>query len=448
MRIKNKVLLILLGFPLSIFSQMEFSGNLNLRAYYSGNKDLPFWFYSNQRGRISENTNFSSWVSGAGTYEINKNSFLEIGGGLLYENGSSDRISIDELYADYRNSWFRIILGAKQKEELYNGLSGSNENILWSLNSRPLPGLQIRTNRPVFIGENKRWGIEATWEEYLLGKKRYVKNARLHHKSFHILYRSFSGWQIRVGIQHFAQWAGTSPDFGEQPHSPSDYLKIITGRGGGEGAIQGDVENALGNHLGSYELSVKKKFAFSEVGFIYNSIFEDGSGSRFANFPDGRYGLFWKRQDNSFINYLIYEFYYTRDQSHDVNRWGADNYFEHTILYFSGWTYQDRIMGTPFFESDPENYRMKNNRFTTHHLGVSGNYHIFKNNYPYKLMLTYLFNEGTYVNPYPSGQHKFYTFLSSRILSNPFELHIELGSEYDSLDSPTYGIGLHLKRTF
>lgn len=448
MKIRNKLLLVLLSFPLSVFSQLEFSGDLNLKVFYSENKDIPFWFYNSQQGRISKNTDISSWISGIGVYKMNSHSFIEIGGGLLYRNGGSERISIDELYAQYSNSWLQLSLGVKQKEALYGGLSAANENILWTLNARPLPGIQLRTAEPIYFTSNKKWAFDAEWEEYLMGNKRYVKNTHLHHKSFHLLYETSTGWQIKAGIQHFVQWAGTSPEYGTQPHSIKDYLKIITGRGGGEDATLSDKQNALGNHLGSYELSVKKKIALSEVGFIYNSIFEDGSGSRFANFPDGRYGIYWKRQKGVFVNNLIYEFYYTKDQSHDVNKWGADNYFGHTILYNSGWTYLDRIIGTPFFEYNPDRHMMKNNKFIAHHLGMSGNYKILNNRVPYKFMLTYLVNEGTYRNPYFSKHYKFYTYFSSRILKDPFELSIELGSDFDSLNSPVYGIGLNLTKTF
>ena len=60
----------------------------------------------------------------------------------------TDEVFIDELYADLKYSWIQVIAGRKQEPELYNGLSASNENILWSINSRPLYGLQIQTNRP------------------------------------------------------------------------------------------------------------------------------------------------------------------------------------------------------------------------------------------------------------------------------------------------------------
>lgn len=442
-------ILLFLFFCFSSFSQsLELSGEVNLKTMTSNGSKLPFWFYSNQRGRVSSNTDISSWISGTGIYNLNGRSLLEIGGALLYQNGLAHKVYIDELYASYRNTWLEVSVGRKQKEEIYRGLSAANQNMLWSLNARPLPGIQLKTQKPINFTSNGKWAFEAEWEEYLMGNDRYVKNTRLHHKSFHILYKTHTGWQIKAGIQHFAQWAGTSPDFGGQPHSFGDYLKIITGRGGGKSSTLSDKENALGNHIGSYELSVKKELLHSELTFLYNSIFEDGSGSRFANFPDGRYGLLWKSKKETFIKNLIYEFYYTRDQSHDVNKWGADNYFGHSLMYNSGWTYQGRIIGVPFFESDPENYRIKNNKFTAHHLGVSGQYSTNFHTYPFKLMLSYVYNEGTYIKEIHPGQDKMYVYFKTRLINHPFELNAELGVDYDSYNSPVYGAGLHLMKTF
>ena len=133
--------------------------------------------------------------------------------------------------------------------------------------------------------------------------------------------------------------------------------------------LRSDQANALGNHLGSWELYLTKKLNTSQLQFIYNSIFEDGSGSRMANFPDGRYGLFWQAEEkDQLINSIIYEYYNTRDQSHDVNKWGADNYLN-SQFYTRGWSYRDRVIGSPLFTYDSEINKVINNKFSAHHIG-------------------------------------------------------------------------------
>ena len=91
----------------------------------------------NMRGRVSENTNVSAWITGNLDYELGYYSSLEFGSGILYHDGIDAKVYLDELYAMYTGEWLVVIAGQMQKAELYNGLSSSNENILWSLNAPP-----------------------------------------------------------------------------------------------------------------------------------------------------------------------------------------------------------------------------------------------------------------------------------------------------------------------
>jgi len=207
--LKHKILflfLLLISAVDPVFSQVEYSGSINLEGYYSNKDKLPFWFYSNQRGRVSEETNFDGWISGKMNYDFSKNSGLEIGGGILYQDAVKDEVFIDELYADFKYSWLEVIAGRKQKEELYDGLSATNENFAWSLNARPLPGIQIKSSEPIYFNKNKKLGFEFSWNEYLMGDDRYVKGTRLHYKSLYLLYNFKSDWSLKAGIKHFAQW--------------------------------------------------------------------------------------------------------------------------------------------------------------------------------------------------------------------------------------------------
>ncbi len=309
MKFRLFLLLAILTTSNLIYAQAEFSGSVNLDGYYSSKEELPFWFYSNQRGRVSEETNIDGWINGKLNYKISEETSLEIGGGLLYQDALKDEIFIDELYADFKYKWLQIIAGRKQEAELYNGLSASNENILWSINSRPLYGFQLQTNRPIYFSSKKRIGLIFAWEDYYQNDHEF-SNRFTHHKKFQLILNLSESFTVQGGIQHFAQWGGTSERFGEQPESINDYLRIVRGSAGDENAVMGDQENALGNHLGSWELYLTKRFKHSELKFIYNSIFEDGSGSRLANFPDGRYGFFWQTSEkNRLLNSVIYEYY-------------------------------------------------------------------------------------------------------------------------------------------
>lgn len=448
-------------------SQVEFSGDIYLNGFYSSEENLPFWMYTNQRGRVSRNTDFSGWITGRMNYEISSETSLEMGGGMIYQNGYLNKDYIDELYLDFQLSWIQIIAGRKQQQELYDGLSATNENIAWSLNARPLPGFQFKSSRPVYLNKRKSLGIEFSWEEYSMGNDRYVKGTRLHSKRLYLISDLKEGWQLKLGIRHFAQWGGRSPKWGKQPTGFKDYLKVVTGREGGEGATPGDQINVIGSHLGTYEVYLNKTSRKGDLKLIYNHFFEDGSGSRFENFPDGRYGVFYSSvNDNSILKSIIYEFYYTRSQSQTVP-YLYDYYFMNGV-YASGWTYQKRVVGLPllttnYYQDYPpgvDNIRVGNNSIIAHHIGLAGK--LFKK-FPYKLMMTYRKNYGHYRNKgyegydyFPADDPRGLVSLNKNILSTRFDIGIPfnfaklgliLGGDF-SKSQNIIGAGLGLSKAF
>ena len=425
---------------------LSFNGQAQTSVLGSTENTLPFWLSHNTRGRIGKHTNLTGLASGRLGYELRNGSFLESGAGLLLRDNASDRDYLDELYLSYFFDSFYVTAGRKQRPELYRGLSATNENILWSLNSRPLPGISVGTTAPVMLLPG--FGFEAKWEEFLMEEDRNVPWTRVHHKSLHVVIRPQRDWEVKAGLQHFVQWGGVSPEFGAQPVGLKDYLKIITGRDGGDNSISTEQQNSLGNHLGSWELSVSKDSEDHYLKLIYNNIFEDGSGSRLANFPDGRYGIFFDfKNSDRLVKAIMYEFYYTRDQS-KTGPHLYDQYFN-SYLYQSGWTYYQQVIGTPFFTYDAEQERIINNKFIAHHFGISGTLLTEYSSYPYKLLLSYSHNEGTYGRPFiPSDEDALYTYLSTRLYNSIYDnlqLNLEIGADFSSLKAPNYGAGVSLK---
>ncbi|WP_010228573.1 capsule assembly Wzi family protein [Gillisia marina] len=452
------------------FSQLGFSGEATARGLVSSEEMLPFWFYSNQRGRVNNSANVALWLTARENWLINRDFNIEIGGGVLYQDTAENQVDLDELYVQYKNYWLRVIGGIKHYDELYEGLSGTNGNMLWSLNARLMPGFQINTLRPIYFLFNNRLGFSGTWSEFLIGKERFVKNTRLHKKSLYLNYRSKNGLKIALGLEHFVQWAGDSPDtiIGRQPGGLKDYLKIITGQGGSENAFEGEQSNALGNHLGSYELRITQKFKNAELEFMYSHPFEDGSGMLYYNFEDGRYGLYANLNENEekqpWVDKLLYEFYYTKNQSHNRTPFKHvwDNYFNNGI-YRSGWTYENIIIGLPFFTLN--NYGsdypiIGNNRVIIHHFGANG---FLMNRFNYKLLVSYRNNNGharskgdfdwvKIPEDDPSGKYKLSheitsTYLDVNLLNSFLNINLQLGADLSSEDS-NLGVGLKFNKTF
>lgn len=418
-------------------AQFKFTGEANLQGNYSTGEELPFWMYHNMRGRISPNTNVAGWVTGKLDYELGYYSSLEFGAGLLYQDGIKDKIFLDEIYAMYSGEWLEVIAGRRQQEELYNGLSSTNQNILWSLNTRPIPGLQIRTRKTVFLFDRHILGFEGSWNEYFLEADRHVSAAKLHHKKFLLVLQPNEKWTFKGGGQHFVQWGGSSETRGDQSEKFEDYIKNITG--------QTAVSGGSGRHIGGLEAHLKRSFREFSLEFFYNYLFESASGIFLRNIPDGRYGIYYENKDRDrIINSLIYEFTYTRNQGTFFGA-GAEDYFNNGV-YRSGWTYENRILGSPFFSVSYLGEGITNNNFIAHHIGIGGQFSDYFNVFPYRLLLSYVSNKGTHSVPYISAQDAFYLYSDFGIFRNFINVDIQVGMELTSVSSPNFGIGMKLSK--
>jgi len=467
--------ILMLLFQYSGFAQIEFSGNATLEGFISNQDELPFWFYSNRRGRVNQETSVATWAHIIANYDLSRIAKIEVGAGAMYQDaGRKNDIDVDELYAQFNNNWLLITAGIKQHDELYDGLSGTNGDMLWSLNAKPLPGVQVQTLHPIYFLFNDHLGFSGTWGEFLMGddEDRFVKKTRVHKKSLFLDYRSNNNLKIKLGIEHFAQWAGESPEanIGKQPHGFKDYLSIITGQGGESDAYIGEQTNALGNHLGSYELRISKVINHIYYEFMYSHLFEDGSGMLYYNRPDGRYGLYidftdFTYNEKPWIQKFMFEFYYTKDQSHErsplIHKW--DNYFNNG-MYQSGWTYKGDVIGMPFFTINQYGNDKKpsigNNRVIVHHFGMKGN---INQKFPYKLLLSYRNNNGHVRNLNETDGEEFReddprgrftmpheiisTFLDVQLLNSFVQLNMELGGDFSSEEN-TLGAGVRLSKQF
>ena len=428
----------------SMLKNLDYRIDFSLTGFASTKNKLPFWMFHNNRGRYVEDSNISSLLSAKHVIFFGPHSYLISGIGINYTDGAESEVEFDELYSHFQNQWLYITFGIKQQREWYNGLSSSNRSILWSLNAPPLPGIQIGTTRPIFFSGKEGLGFEASWNDYWLEHDRYVRNAKLHYKRFFLVYRKNS-FQVKGGLHHFVQWAGTSPEEGKQPNGFDNYLRVIMGRKGSTDANIGDQQNALGNTLGGYELSISNKFRKFKLAAFYNHLFEDGSGMMLRNTPDGRYGIFYEADSKKqLINSVIYELTYSQHHSYTFPTVdGPDNYFRHGV-YKSGWTYKDRILGSPFFTLNPEGEGLINDKFTAHHIGLGGTVKHSYTSYPYKLLLSYARNDGTYEKRFRPKQDVFY-FLTeiSAVVKGNISITLLVGGEYDSYKPPIYGLGIN-----
>lgn len=410
-------------------------------------ENSPFWMHSNKRGRIDEKTNVAGYITGSGTYILRDESTLKLGLGVLYQDGYSKGVKLDEYYLQYQNNWMQAYAGRKQKWELYRGLSATNENMLSSLNSRPLPGISFNIPEAVPIWKEAGLGFKLAWEEFFLDEyDRNIQNIRIHHKSFHLVFSGFRNLTLSAGVDHYVQWAGKSPEHGDLPSGLEDYFRVITGGGisGGTGLVGENEINGLGNHLGGYEASLKTSYSHYIIELIYNTIFEDMSGIKLRNTPDGRYGIYIEDQEqNKLVEAFMYEFYFTRNQSKNYPTTdGKDNYFNNN-LYRAGWTYENRIIGLPFILLDEDRFRVAHNNIVAHHIGITGDAFY---RYPYKLLTSYRANYGVKSGSSKPQERIISTYLDLNVWQRFLNVNVQIGGDFNFEASENIGFGIKVSR--
>ena len=447
--LKKLLPLILLSFSDVCAQYIDYSAAASLQGVISSEEDNPFWLQTNTRGRIGEETNFAGLVSGIGTYEFRDGAFLEVGLGVLYHDGFSENVVLDQYYASYENRWLHAYAGRKQKKEFYRGLSATNESVLWSLNTRPLPGIGFEITEPVYFWKRAGLGFKASWEELFSDENdRYIQNIRVHHKSFHLVYSGFNNVELIGGVQHYVQWAGKSPEHGDLPSGVQDYLRVITGGSiiGGDGFIGESEINGLGNHLGGYEAILKTSYSDYNITLVYNTIFEDMSGVKLRNTPDGRYGIYIEDQEeNKWVEAVMYEYYFTRNQSKNYPTTdGKDNYFNNH-LYKSGWTYDQRVIGLPFILPREDNLGIAHNNIVAHHFGFTGDAFY---THPYRFLFTYRGNYGAKGGTSKPIERIMSSLLDVVVWQRFVEVNLKIGADFNSDTTENIGFGLRISKTF
>jgi Capsule assembly protein Wzi len=376
-------------------SNFSYNGSIETSGFISTNDSLPLWFYTNTSGKVGSQSTISGLGEGEVTYQLTENSEFSSGAAVYYRDNVADELQRKELFLQFKNNWLAITAGAKELPEIAQGLSATNKNFLWSNNVRPLPGLRITSAKPLKL--SNIFSIDLGIAHYELNDDRYTRNARLHYKHLAISTKIDENNTFTAKIQHFAQWAGTSPEFGKLKSDFAGFIDVFTARESTEISVDGEITNAVGNHLGSYLFDYEFKTSLGTTSIYHEHPFEDGSGSGFANFPDGVWGIYFQPAKSTFIKGFLYEFITTKDQSSKVR---PDNFFNNSV-YRSGWTYEGAIIGLPFMIAAPGtilaegNVKFRSNTLSMHHIGVSGGFKMLD----WKLKSSFVKNFGLVAAP-------------------------------------------------
>ncbi|SNR30027.1 Capsule assembly protein Wzi [Lutibacter agarilyticus] len=440
----------------------HFNYNISLNSGISSYETLPFWLVSNRYGSVP-NSNFGAL--NASIFSNLKKPTKNFGiaykasatGFIANENTTTGYIAdknsvfINELYVRLQYKNWALDLGNRNGEIKWEGLSSSNGNIVKSINARAYPGFNIKTLEYLKLPFAKNWlSFQLNFANYWLNDERSVDKANLHHSSLFFKFKLNPKFELIAGIDHYAQWGGTSDIAGEQPDSFKDFIRIVLGKSGGSNSSESDQLNALGNHLGAYLFQMNYSGDHTHINFYYSHPFEDGSGMELQNWMDGLYGLMIDlKQPEAPISHILTEFTYTKnmsganppDQGYDENGnkihgRGLDNYFNNGV-YTSGWTYFGHTIGSPYFTTKPvdengitQGVIIGDNRFMAFNVGIKGTFKPIT----YKAMLSHVTYFGWFNNEYDSKPKQFSGLLEINLpeKSNRVPFNISASVSFDT----------------
>ena len=200
----------------------------SLSGFVASQNTLPFWAINNKHGLIPNGhgallevglfSDFTNRHKIQFAYGVSAAGFL---------SRPDNHLILDQLYARARWRNLRLDLGMIHPEEEYRGISSTNGNFIRSGNARTFPGYNLNSEYMKIPCTQGILSIKFNWADYMMIDDRYVKDTRLHNKSVFLKIKPHQRWEIIVGLEHWAQWAGSSTDRGKHPTSFHDYLRIV-----------------------------------------------------------------------------------------------------------------------------------------------------------------------------------------------------------------------------
>lgn len=476
------VVIVMFALPGALYGQEKTpSYEFGLSSVISEGNQAPFWLVSNRQGKYLPEKYASSMAFGIFAepdtgmvfdYGYGLDFYGRIGGdnidGMLSQAfGGNGTYWLHQAYAQllffdfiqFRGGMWEEVVGSKEPRL-------STGSTIWSGNARPMPKVEISSNGYLPVPYTRGYvEIKGLLSHGWFEEGRFASDVWLHHKNAYMRIGGSLPVNFYYGFNHYAQWGGSSPRQ-EEPY-PSDfnaYLRIFFNMSGDpeeEGIPDGWALNREGNSLGARNIGIDINLDNISAGVYQQDIFEDGSGMRRKNFPDGLWGA-WIRfsEEKKLLQAAVYEYLQTTDQSGPVHilfgPGGNDNYFNHSH-YRSGWTYHKYTIGTPFitspvFFSDSVSFSQDyliNTRVRAHHLGVEG---FITERLKYRSLLTYSKNYGTHSYPFyedksPINQFSFLLEFIHPVNLFDMDMGVTLAGDIGEMYGDNYGMFITLRRS-
>jgi hypothetical protein len=445
----------LLTLPLRAQSIEKIHYSAELGGIVTNSAQTPFWFRANQYGTVPLHGSLATArLRVTKDYKPRRDTLnrrisrFDWGFGLNVvantvpvSSYNSAQLFLPDAYGKVRFGAVELYAGNRREVVGLGDTTLTSGFVAWSGNALPYPKIQLHT--PDFVPLKFTKNLIAFRAGYAHGWliNTYVKGSYLHQKYLYVRIGK-PNWRMRVtgGLNHQVQWGGQADYLvgtplavdGRLPTTFRDYWSMITGHYPDD--LQNDRytdfdgTNRIGNHLGSYDLSVEWNGDKSNWLLYHQHLYEDASGLALQNVPDGLTGLrYLNRQPLTSrfqVKRLVAEWLSTTNQSgatfdQSARYQGADNYFNHS-QYREGWTYQGRTIGTPFIAPYTElsskavsegGAFFPNNRLVAWYVGGEGT---FRKGPVLTARLSYSRNFGTYSRPFTETFHQFSSLLSAR----------------------------------
>lgn len=473
-----------LCFSQAIFSKVKY--NIESGVQISTSSQTPFWLRSNQYGIVPLESQFLT-MRGAGhkEYDSTKNEQYKskkfgYGYGLSFAAniGKKSSFFLPEAYMKVRYGAFEIYGGRRREIVGLVDTTLTSGSYIWSGNALPMPKIQISIpNYMSIIGKgllSVKGGFTHGWFD-----NGYVKNYYLHQKWFYGRIGK-SSWKLYFygGFNHQVQWGGKyaipqkDPNgliISSLPSNFNSYLYVISGisinkedNGTSTGRPLNEQFNRIGNHLGTIDIGLETKLSNFTLFLYRQSIYDDGSLFYLSNISDGLLGVSINNIKSTrnlgqfHISKILFEYFNTMNQGGRGSAEntipqlrGLDNYFNNSV-YLNGWSYQDKSIGTPFFntkkelkltDSDIVNFR--NTRLIAYIFSLHGQYKKLYGDIKFSKSINY----GTYFSPLKFNRNNLFLDIRYRILDKQ-ELSYKIDFENNNYSKNAFGIFFSWKKYY
>lgn len=379
--------------------------NVSLTATASGGRNTPFWLVSNRQGLANVEKDFG-YARLALSLPEQRSGHWRWEGGADIALGwrMQSTLTVQQLWAGAGYRCLGAWVGCRELPDIFGDKALSSGNLLFSGNARPLPQVRLGIFDYADIWGLRGWlaikgylafgaFTDSAWQRswWAEGQKR----------SEHVLYHSKGVWlrngnpdvfplTLECGLEMGTQFGGIIYKGDEVWHMPKNlkaWWKALVPKGGESTTPTEEQTNVQGNMTGCWDfrLAWTPKEADWAVKAYYEHYFEDHS-QLYVEYAwkDGLWGVEGQLPANPFVDKVVYEYLYTKDQTGAVY-WdhndaiteqvsGRDNYYNHYL--YSGWQHWGMGMGnplvlSPIWNAGRESY-FRSTRVEGHHFGVSG----------------------------------------------------------------------------